>query len=122
MQTVKSPNVVKCMGRFVGKEAQKGKCVEGDDSSEEGYLYIVMEYCDGGDLEDLFKEHVKSKEYFDEKVIKDFAQQILAALCELCQEQMIHRDIKPGNILITGASPELVLKLVVVHFLDRLHP
>ena len=129
MLKLRSQNVVKCMGHFVGRAAQVGQCVKGGDNCEKGYLYIIMEYCEGGDLEQLFRNHLKSKQHFEEKKIKEFAGQILAALCELSQEQMIHRDIKPGtfsfldvpadlihrvigNILITGTSPELVLKLV----------
>ena len=61
------------------------------------YQYLVMEYIDGGSLEDrLLKEGKLSEEY----VLK-----ILPQLCEgldcAHKQKILHRDLKPSNIMLT---------------------
>ena len=58
-------------------------------------LYLFLEYCNQGDLSD----YIKSKENkYDEKYIH----QILTGLQYLYNSKIIHRDIKPHNILINN--------------------
>lgn len=59
-------------------------------------LYIVMEYCDGGDLSSLFIKIPLKYEY-----VKYYFSQIVNALKFLTEHNIIHRDIKPKNILLT---------------------
>lgn len=55
--------------------------------------YLILEYCNGGDL----GEYIKSgKTEYDLNYIK----QIFKGLHYLYKENVIHRDIKPNNILI----------------------
>lgn len=55
-----------------------------------------MEYMIGGDLNSL----LKTEQYFDEKTAKFYTAEILLALEYLHKLGIIHRDIKPDNILL----------------------
>ena len=64
-------------------------------------LYIVMEYCDGEDLEKLILQKKFYKQYLNEELIWDILFQTLRALNYIHNEKKIlHRDIKPSNIFI----------------------
>lgn len=59
--------------------------------------FIVMEYVQGSNLHDL----IKKQEKFSEKFIVDVGMQIAMGLAHAHYHGIIHRDIKPHNILIT---------------------
>jgi serine/threonine-protein kinase len=59
--------------------------------------FIVMEYINGETL----KELILKRAPFDSEVAADVASQIAAALAHAHKNGVIHRDIKPQNILIT---------------------
>lgn len=64
-------------------------------------IVIVMEYCAGGDLEQLIKFHRDSESFFPEASVKDWLAQLASALCHIHNLKIIHRDIKPSNIFLT---------------------
>ena len=59
--------------------------------------YIVMELIDGRPLSDIIEE----KAPLDYKLVIDISQQICAALAHAHKNGIIHRDVKPHNIMIT---------------------
>ncbi|KAK9971290.1 hypothetical protein ABG768_024664 [Culter alburnus] len=67
---------------------------------EAGHIYIVMEYCEGGDLSKLMKLQ-KQNDSFEEKQILDWLVQICLALQYIHRKKIIHRDIKPENVFLT---------------------
>ena len=68
-------------------------------------LYIVMEYCDGEDLEKLINKYKFHKKLVDEKLIWNILIQALRALNYIHNEKKIlHRDIKPSNIFLDKNS------------------
>ena len=68
-----------------------------DVGEDEGYPYIVMEYVDGGNIKDIIH---KQGALPTEEVI-NYTRQIGLALREAHQNKIVHRDIKPQNIMIT---------------------
>lgn len=89
-------------------------------------IYLIMEYCSGGDLTNYIKKRGKvdtleyipspgaAPQYYphpktgglDEKVVRSFLRQLARALKFLRSRNLIHRDIKPQNLLLKPASPE----------------
>ncbi|XP_056229802.1 serine/threonine-protein kinase ULK2 isoform X1 [Seriola aureovittata] len=60
-------------------------------------VFLVMEYCNGGDLAD----YLQAKGTLREETLKVFLQQISAAMRILNSKGIIHRDLKPQNILLS---------------------
>nr|XP_005298225.1 serine/threonine-protein kinase ULK2 isoform X3 [Chrysemys picta bellii] len=63
-------------------------------------VFLVMEYCNGGDLAD----YLQAKGTLSEDTIRVFLRQIAAAMRILHSKGIIHRDLKPQNILLSYAS------------------
>ena len=68
------------------------KCYDIIDSSD--YTYIVIEYCNSGNITQLTKSGVK------ENLAVHYLKQLLSALQYLNEQKILHRDLKPENILI----------------------
>ncbi|XP_062292888.1 serine/threonine-protein kinase Nek1-like [Scomber scombrus] len=66
---------------------------------EKNCLYIVMDYCEGGDLSKKIKS--QRGELFSEEQIRDWFVQICLALKHIHDRNIIHRDLKPQNIFLT---------------------
>lgn len=64
-------------------------------------VYIIMEYCDGGELSSLLVNQIP------EISIRYYFSQLVSALEWLSKNNITHRDIKPRNIMLTGAKKEI---------------
>ena len=79
-----------------------------------GILYILMEYCDGGDLAGVIKQCAKMNRPLPEDTVWSYFFQLLLALqhchcpnaksgdsnganSEVKRQQILHRDVKPEN-------------------------
>ena len=63
-------------------------------------LYIVMPYCEGGDLDGYIKNTRKNKTNIPEEKILKWSMQIGLAIHFLAENGLIHRDLKPNNIML----------------------
>lgn len=78
LQSVSHPNIIKLY----------------DYKFDSNKLFLITEYCNGGNLSDWIKKEKSSTE------ILNIIKQILEALNYLQENKIMHRDIKPQNILI----------------------
>lgn len=97
LRELRNPFVVKYHDRIIEKSASR--------------LYIVMEYCGGGDLSRVIKNCKTKRCNLEESLIwKVFAQCLLALReCHRHVENgdlkpIIHRDLKPANILLDTSN------------------
>ena len=65
--------------------------------AEDGACYISMEYLPGGTLQDRISRDAP----MDPKVVSETAAQIAEALAAAHEGGVIHRDVKPQNVLVT---------------------
>src|SRR5438132_7538046 len=68
-----------------------------DWGQEEGTYFIVMEYVEGRSLRDL----IRSEGPIDAGRAADITAEIASALAFAHRSGVVHRDVKPGNVLIT---------------------
>jgi predicted Ser/Thr protein kinase len=76
------PNVVRTLG-------------SGEDG---GRLYLAMELIDGSDLRRILQEEGR----LDPERAVDVVEQVASALDAAHEKGLVHRDVKPGNILVSG--------------------
>ena len=79
LSSLQHKNIIKIYGSFAYKN----------------YLYNVMEYAEGGELTQL----IRSNEELSENRIKDIFKQIYEGVQFIHENEVIHRDLKPNNIL-----------------------
>ncbi|XP_058520600.1 myosin-IIIb isoform X3 [Ochotona princeps] len=84
------PNVVKFYGMFYKAD----HCVGGQ-------LWLVLELCNGGSVTELVKGLLRCGQRLDEAVISYILYGALLGLQHLHNNQIIHRDVKGNNILLT---------------------
>ncbi|XP_037312833.2 serine/threonine-protein kinase 35 [Pungitius pungitius] len=70
------------------------------------YLWFVMEFCEGGDL----NQYVLSRRP-DPETNRSFMRQLTSAVAFLHKNNIVHRDLKPDNILISQKSGSPILKV-----------
>ena len=80
MSKVKSPWIVDLKASF----------------QEEDYLYLVMEFCQGGDFMNLLIK----RDILTENEARFYTAELILAVESIHKVNCIHRDIKPDNILI----------------------
>lgn len=80
-------------------------------------IYLVLEYCPGGDL----AKYIKSLNHLSEPVAVRFVLQVINGLQFLHSKSVIHRDIKPQNLLLTRQSPDAIIKIADFGFAKHLN-
>ena len=89
LKVIDSSYIVKYVDKFKDEKANK--------------LYIVMEYCENGDLKQLIDKYSGKKEHVPENIVWRILCQTSCAL-KACHQykpnKILHRDIKPNNIFL----------------------
>ena len=81
--------------------------------------YIVMEYCENGDLSNLINKYKKEKKKIENNLIWKIIHSVFNAINELYNFNIIHRDIKPSNILLTKNNEIKLADYGVSRFLNK---
>ncbi|XP_008459815.2 serine/threonine-protein kinase ATG1a isoform X4 [Cucumis melo] len=101
LRTVNHPNIIHLF-----------EAIQTDDS-----IYLILEYCAGGDLWDYINRHGK----VSEAVARDLMRQLVRLICVmdmaasglkvLQEKHLIHRDLKPQNLLLSSKEGIPLLKI-----------
>ncbi|RKP12123.1 kinase-like domain-containing protein, partial [Piptocephalis cylindrospora] len=98
LRSLNHPNIVKYIDRQIDLDTK--------------ILYIIMEYCAGGDLAKVIDRHKSAGRLISEKVVWKLTAQLLMALhaCHGGEQPyftmgasssiILHRDLKPANVLL----------------------
>jgi serine/threonine protein kinase len=69
------------------------------------HYYIVMEYCNGGELSKALEEYQeKFGKPFSQEIVQHFMRQIISAFKYIHGLKIIHRDVKLDNVLLNYES------------------
>ena len=69
--------------------------------AEDNHMIIQNEYCNGGSLADAITNLEKEKRFFSEAELKQLLLHVAEGLRYIHSMQLVHMDIKPGNIFIS---------------------
>ncbi len=76
-----------------------------DLKKTKSHCYIVMEFCNGGDLSGCLKKYKAAHHRpFSEEIVQYLMRQIVSGISFLHSNKIIHRDLKLDNILVTFPS------------------
>ena len=80
------------------------KYYQTDTNNDTKSVNILLEYITGGSLKDLLAKY----NCFSEKIIKNYTSQILRGLNYIHSQNIVHRDLKSANVLVTD---DAIIKL-----------
>jgi serine/threonine-protein kinase ULK/ATG1 len=87
MKGVSSPNVIQLADVLMTKHN----------------VYLVMEYCSGGDLDQYLQAHRP----VEESLCKRWIKQLVSAFLTLQEHRILHRDLKLGNLLLSNSDAQI---------------
>ena len=86
-----------------------------DIFEENGTAYYVMEYVEGGSLNDLVKDGTP----LSEPVAVEYVKQIASALHYIHKEKILHLDVKPANILMRDTDDVVLIDFGISKHYDE---
>jgi len=86
-----------------------------DYGTQEDILYLVMAYVEGGALEDI----LENRETLTVRRIEKILREIASALDYANRRGVIHRDVKPANILIDSEGHALLADFGIVKMMGN---
>ena len=68
----------------------------------EGSVNVALEFMDGGSLSDLIRPEDSEHPLMDERIVAQITFQALSGLGYLHRKHLVHRDVKPANMLMNS--------------------
>lgn len=81
LKSINHPNIIKCLDHFITDKM----------------IYIILEYCPKGDLSQFLQNN-----HLEENEVKMYFLQLIESVKYLRDNKIMHRDIKPTNILMSS--------------------
>ena len=100
LETIRHPNIV--------------KLYETIRDERQGYELIYMELCTGGDLLD----YLRRRRILKEPIAKLFMKQLMEAIGYLHEKNIVHRDIKLENILLSNLGAVKLCDFGVAEYIE----
>lgn len=72
-----------------------------DTFEDEKSIFVILEYCDGGDFGDKVNERGME---IEEPEVAHWVRQMCSAIATMHSKGICHRDIKPDNFMVSGSS------------------
>jgi serine/threonine protein kinase len=88
VKTSNHPNLVQVLSAISDEEDEK--------------MWVVMEYCNGMDMEQYIKSNKQTGNVVCEYKAIQILNEILAGLLTLHENSIWHRDMKPANVIISN--------------------
>lgn len=88
-----------------------------DVEEDASFIYLILEYCDGGDLVN-YQSKLKDKVFSIDKATEVLAE-VIIGLQTLHKEGYLHRDIKSQNVLIKNENGKQIYKLADFGFAKK---
>ncbi|UCC41137.1 MAG: protein kinase [Candidatus Aminicenantes bacterium] len=100
--------------KFARKIRHKNVCQMYDLNKEEGAYYITMEYVSGGNL----KSFIRRAKRLDVETAVSIAKDVCEGLAEAHRLGVVHRDLKPQNIMVDDEGNARIMDFGIARSLD----
>ena len=78
--------------------AEGGRAPSSSSSSSSAPMILVLEYCAGGDVAEYLRKVGRCREAVARRLVR----QVAAGLRAMRERNLVHRDLKPQNLLLVG--------------------
>ena len=89
-----------------------------DASIDNKNIYILMEFCEGDNLRSFIDKNMNKNTLIEENIINIIIKQICIGIKEIHNKKLIHKDLKPENIII---KDDMDIKLIDLGLTKKLN-